>query len=68
MTVYEATQEQRRIERTIRQYKRREAAHKTAGQNEAASAAGGKMREWQKRARDLTKQTGLKRDYAREQI
>ena len=68
MTVYEATQEQRYIERTIRKYKRRKAAHLAANQNDAAIAANTKVLEWQARARDLVKQTGLKRDYFRESV
>ncbi len=73
MTVYEATQKQRYIERTIRQYKRRKAAHLAAGQNEAASAANSLVRKWQARMDDLIKQTKLSRlkidgVYVREQI
>jgi len=73
MTVYEATQKQRYIERTIRQYKRRKAAHLAAGQNEAASAANVMVEKWQARMDDLIKQTKLSRlkidgVYVREQI
>ena len=39
-TQYEATQEQRRIERTVRKLKRRETAYKAAGLKEEAQSAG----------------------------
>ena len=66
MSVYDATQKQRYIERGIRKWKRIDAANKAAGIDNVSSIA--KVREWQARARDLVKQTGLKRDYARESV
>jgi len=68
ITMYKATQEQRRIERTIRQYKRRKAAHLAANQKDAELAANSLVRKWQAEARKLVKQTGLKRDYFRESV
>ncbi len=73
MTIYEATQKQRYIERAIRQYKRRKAAHLAASQGEAANAANILVKKWQARMEDLIKQTKLSRlkidgIYVREQI
>lgn len=66
LTEYEATQQQRYIERQIRRWKRESVAMTAAGQD--ASEAQGKIREWQAKQRDFIKQTGLKRASAREQI
>lgn len=66
MTEYEASQRQRYIERQIRRWKREQAAMKAAGQDTAESAA--KVRRWQAEQRNFIEQTGLKRQYAREQI
>ncbi len=66
MTEYEATQEQRYIERGIRRWKREEQAMGAAGQDTGEARA--KVRAWQGRMRDFLSQTGLKRDGAREQI
>lgn len=65
-TRYEAEQEERRIERQIRYYKRRADAESAAGLDNTASRV--KIGEWQQRARDFTKETGIQRDYAREYI
>lgn len=64
MDLYEATQQQRYIERMIRKWKREESAFDSAGLD--PSGARGKVREWQARQRDFVKQTGLRRDYFRE--
>ena len=64
MDLYEATQQQRYIERMIRKWKREESAFGSAGLD--SSGARGKVREWQARQRDFVKQTGLRRDYFRE--
>ena len=65
-TRYEAEQAQRRIERQIRRYKKRVAVFESAGlQNPEAKA---RLGEWQAVARDFVKQTGLRRDYAREYV
>lgn len=66
LTEYEATQQQRYIERQIRRWKREETAMSAAGQSTAEARA--KVSAWQARQRDFIKQTGLKRDYSREQI
>lgn len=64
MSVYEATQRQRYIERQIRRWKREAAALEAAGQDN--STASSKISEWQARQRDFIDQTGLQRDYFRE--
>jgi hypothetical protein len=66
MSWYDATQKQREIERKIRYWKRQEEALKAAGLDASAETA--KVREWQARMRDFTKQTGLYRQYERERI
>lgn len=66
MTEYEATQQQRYIERQIRRWKRENAAMQAAGLDTSESAA--KIRSWQERQKDFLKQTGLKRQAEREQI
>lgn len=66
LTEYEATQTQRRIERQIRRWKREYAAMAAAGQDTGEAAA--KLSSWQKEQRSFIAQTGLKRQYDREQI
>ena len=66
MTEYEATQQQRYIERQIRRWKRENVAMNAAGQDAYDSAA--KVKEWQDRQADFLRQTGLKRQTDREQI
>lgn len=66
MTEYEATQKQRHIERQIRRWKREEQAMKAIDFPTDESTA--KVRQWQGIQRDFIKQTGLKRQYDREQI
>lgn len=66
LTRYEANQKQRYMERQIRGWKREEAALAAAGED--SSAAGAKVKEWQKELRNFTDETGLKRQRAREQI
>lgn len=63
---YEATQKQRYIERQIRRWKREEEAMKAMDMPTEESKA--KVKEWQGIQRDFIKQTGLKRQYDREQI
>ncbi|GAA3144875.1 hypothetical protein GCM10010466_39950 [Planomonospora alba] len=62
---YEDTQEQRRLERQVRHWKRREAA---ALDDDARAKADVKVEEYQARLRELTKATGLRRRSGREQI
>lgn len=66
LTEYEATQQQRHIERQIRRWKREHAAMQAAGQDTSEAAA--KIRKWQGAQRDFLRQTGLKRQSDREQI
>jgi len=64
INLYDATQQQRYIERGIRRWKREASALDAAGLDN--SAAIGKVRDWQARQRDFIDQTGLTRDYFRE--
>lgn len=66
LTEYEATQAQRSVERKIRRWKRERAAMEAVGED--ATQAIEKVRFWQATQRDFIAQTGLKRQYAREQI
>lgn len=60
MTEYEALQEQRRIERGIRRWKREQNALQAAGLD--SSEASAKIAEWNRRQKDFLEQTGLKAD------
>jgi hypothetical protein len=72
ISVYEATQVQRRIERKIREWKRRAGAVEAAGLDNASELA--KVREWQKRMRNFIGQVDgqtpyqWRRQYARERV
>lgn len=66
ISVYEATQKQRSIERRIRKWKREAGALEAAGLDNNTAKA--KVREWQAKMRDFTKQTKLSRQYQRERI
>ena len=61
MDLYSATQEQRRLERGIREWKRKAVGFEAAGLGEEHAMAGLKVRDWQEKLRDFTKQTGLER-------
>lgn len=63
MTEYEALQEQRKIERSIRRWKREQNALQAAGLD--SSEASAKIAEWNRRQRDFLEQTGLKADRTR---
>lgn len=63
MTEYEALQEQRRIERSIRRWKREKNALDAAGLD--SSEASAKITEWNRRQKDFLEQTGLKADGTR---
>ena len=70
MSVYEASQYQRQLERKIRGWKRREAALEAIGQiytSEGVQALN-KVSYWQRVMRDFLKQTGLSRQSIREQL
>lgn len=64
MTRYDAEEKLRSMERNVRKYKRRAIVQDAAGIDNSAARA--KIGEWQQRARDFTKQTGIARDTARE--
>lgn len=64
MSLYDATQKQRYIERQIRRWKREANAMDAAGLDSASAKR--KVREWQARQQDFIGQTGLRRDYFRE--
>lgn len=66
MSVYEATQKQRELERHIRKWKREAAMMEAAGLD--PSFANSKVREWQAKQRDFIAQTGLVRQYDREKV
>lgn len=63
---YEGEQKLRGIERKIRQYKRQALTQEGMGAD--STQARRKLGEWQAAARDFTKQTGIKRDSAREYV
>lgn len=64
--VYEQEQEQRRLERMIRYWKRRENAMKSAGIDSTRERM--KVREWQAKQRKHIELTGLPRQYDRERV
>jgi hypothetical protein len=66
ISVYEATQKQRAIERKIRDWKRQELALKAGNQD--ATFETGKIKEWQASMRAFIKDTKLDRQRVREQI
>ena len=66
MSVYEATQKQRALERKIRHWKRREGLLQAAGLEHPAETA--KVREWQARMREFVRQTKLPRQGERERV
>ncbi len=63
MTEYEALQEQRKIERGIRRWKREKNAMDAAGLD--SSEASARITEWNRRQKDFLEQTGLKADGTR---
>lgn len=68
MDLYEATQQQRYLERGVRDWKRKAAMFEAAGLGEEYGLAGLKIKDWQEKLRDFTKQTGLERRYEWERI
>lgn len=66
LTMYEAGQQQRYIERQIRRWKREYAAMNEARQDTGQAAA--KLSAWRTREKDFCQQTGLKRQWDRSQI
>ncbi len=65
-TRYEGEQHLRKIERSIRRYKRKALTQEAAGVDNTKARR--KIGEWQAVVRDFTKQTGIARDSAREYI
>lgn len=63
MTEYEALQEQRKIERNIRRWKREQNALQAAGLDSGEASA--RITEWNRRQKDFLEQTGLKADGTR---
>ena len=59
-THYEATQQQRKIERTIRKLKREEAAYKSAGDKEQLTLVRAKMRRLRQEYKDFSAAAGLR--------
>ena len=66
MSRYEGEQKLRHIERNIRFYKKKAAIDEAAGLDNTKARL--KIGEWQAKARDFTKQTGIMRDSPRERI
>ena len=66
MTRYEGEQQLRHIERNIRFYKKKAAIENAANLDNSKSRI--KIGEWQARARNFTKETGIMRDTQRERI
>jgi len=66
LSIYEATQKQRYIERNIRYWKRQAQALEIAGQDNSYELQ--KVKQWQAKARDFVRQTGLRRQSDREQV
>lgn len=66
LSQYEASQVQRGIERKIRHWKRQAGALEAAGLD--ATKENAKVKQWQARMRDFTKQTGLDRERERERV
>ena len=58
-TAYECTQAQRRIEASIRRWKRRKIAAEASGDKEDATAAGARLRTLNKKYREFSKAAGL---------
>ena len=65
-TRYEAEQKLRGIERNVRKYKRQAMTLEAAGIDNTTARQ--KIGEWQAKAREFTKQTGIERDHVREFI
>lgn len=66
MSFYEGTQAQRKIEREIRAAKREAAAVDAAGLDNSSELQ--RVRDMQGKMREFTRQTGLQRQYPREQV
>lgn len=67
ISVEKALQQQRYMERQVRSWKNESAMFTAAGNESAATKAKAKVSSWQGKLNSFTKETGLKRDYTREQ-
>lgn len=65
---YQATQMQRKLERTIRKQKRLKASYEAAGQEEQAKAANIKLRRLNEKYRQFSKAAGLKEQRERMRV
>ncbi len=65
---YQATQMQRRIERTIRKQKRLKTAYEAAGLTDDAAAAGARLRTLNRKYREFSKAAGLKEQRERMKV
>ena len=65
---YQATQLQRKLERTIRKIKRRKMAFEAAGLKEDATAAGARLRALNKKYTEFSKAAGLPRQIDRMRV
>ena len=63
---YDAEEKLRGIERNIRKYKRQALTESAGGVDNTKARL--KIGEWQAKAREFTKQTGIERDHVREFI
>lgn len=66
MSYYDATQYQRKLERNVRDWIRKQKVKEAAGIDATEEKL--KVREWRSRVKDFTDQTDLKRDYNRERV
>ena len=66
MSRYDAEQKLRGIERNVRKYKRQALTESAGGVDNTKARL--KIGEWQAKAREFTKQTGIERDHVREFI
>ena len=66
MTRYEAEQKLRGVERAVRKYKLQADALGEIGEDNTAARI--KLGQWQAQAREFCRQTGIRRDYAREYV
>lgn len=65
-TTYEATQQQRKLERTIRKWKREKMGLESAGLD--STEASQKVREYQRQAKDFSEKMGITRRYINEKV
>ena len=65
---YNLSQQQRYLERGIRKWKRKVEMFKANGDVEAFNKSKSKVKEWQSRLSNFTKENNLRRDYTREYV